>query len=878
MTAKLSSQVDRRSRERGLSYFLNDAVDLLEGDEWSVDATVQGTRLYYVTISRGEDAFEVSCTCPYHERELLTCKHIWAAFLAAEQEGYLEGLDPTVPVRIEDAGAEIPQKKIKPPPPAKRNQPPAWQHQLHGLRNAMEAEENRARSETLPERELLYFIDLLDASAHGRLTIEVAQREKKLNGDWGKLKNKKIRWDEIDHMPDPADRRIMVVLLGAQDQTSGGHSPYYYDSAASRFTLTQALAEIVLPAMCATGRCYLRASLGAEQHSPVRWDGEDAWELWLKIAHEDGGERYRVTGSLRREGTEMDIAKPAALVPGGVVIYDDQVARLRDFGAFGWISLLRAQGSLLVPTKQAEEFVGELVRLPRQPQLELPNELKFDVVHGRPQPRLRLKPAERHSWQRSSLVGELSFSYDGELIPHGSSGQSIYQKDRRRLIRRDLESEMAAEKRLKALGFRKGYATRDDEFELLPDHLPKVVRALTHEGWKVEAEGKLFRAPGELHIEISSGIDWFELQGGAQFGAMAVPLPQLILAIKRGEQTVRLDDGTLGIVPEEWLKKYALLADLGNLEENRLRFARQQAGLLDALLATEPQVKVDAAFERLRREIRNFSGIKAVDPPANFSGQLRDYQREGLGWLCFLQRFGFGGCLADDMGLGKTVQVLALLESRRELRGGGAPGDAARSNIPSLVVVPRSLVFHWKGEAARFTPKLQILDHTGAARLKPGDHFNEYDLVITTYGTLRRDAVLFKDVRFDYCILDEAQAIKNARTLSAKAARLLRADHRLALSGTPVENHVGELWSLFEFLNPGMLGSASVFRRARNPDLHTRDLLARALRPFILRRTKGQVARELPPKTEQTIYFDLEPREKTLYDELRTYYRARLLK
>ena len=248
---------------------------------------------------------------------------------------------------------------------------------------------------------------------------------------------------------------------------------------------------------------------------------------------------------------------------------------------------------------------------------------------------------------------------------------------------------------------------------------------------------------------------------------------------------------------------------------NHLRFTRPQAGLLDALLASEPAMTADAVFERVRQELRSFAGISAADPTADFSGELRDYQREGLGWLYFLQRFGFGGCLADDMGLGKTIQVLALLESRRDLRA----QNGKESHRPTLVVVPRSLVFHWKREAARFAPKLKILDHTGGARLKPGDHFDEYDVVITTYGTLRRDALQFKDLRFDYCILDEAQAIKNAGTLSAKAARLLHADHRLAMSGTPVENHLGELWSLFEFLNPGMLGSASMFGRAgRNPD------------------------------------------------------------
>jgi SNF2 family DNA or RNA helicase len=303
-------------------------------------------------------------------------------------------------------------------------------------------------------------------------------------------------------------------------------------------------------------------------------------------------------------------------------------------------------------------------------------------------------------------------------------------------------------------------------------------------------------------------------------------------------------------------------------------------GLIDALIAAEGEVKTDDAFARLRDELRSFTGIETAEAPPSFVGQLRDYQREGLGWMNFLRRFGFGGCLADDMGLGKTVQALALLEARRTARNepsvAGKTGGFARA---SLVVVPRSLVFHWKREAARFAPELRVLEHAGAGRRKPGAHFSEYDIVLTTYGTLRRDALQLKDQRFDYCVLDEAQAIKNSATLSAKAARLVRADHRLAMSGTPVENHLGELWSLFEFLNPGMLGNASRFGGAgRNPDEPTREILSRALRPFILRRTKEQVARELPEKTEQTLYCDLEPREKRLYDELRDYYRTRLLR
>jgi len=878
LTANISAQVDRVTQHRGRSYFLRGAVNSLEGDAWHVEATVQGTRQYHVSISRAKNSFEVSCSCPYYERELDTCKHIWATFLAAEQEGYLEGSGDVTPPRIQEAspGSFLDEKPAR-PPRAKKPPAPSWKQQLQGLLGTMKAEESQSRWPS--ERELVYLIDVQDTLASQRLTVEVAQRDRKMDGSWGKLKSRRIRFHEIASLSVPGDRRILALLLGAREEMSYRYSSYYYDSAPSSYALAQPVWDVVLPLMCATGRCFLRVSLIADEHAPVRWDDGDPWELWLKITLEDAGERYLVTGLLRRAETEMELAKPALLLAGGLVFYDGRVARLQDFGAFGWISLLRERGSLSIPKKEADHFLAELLHLPRRPQLELPEELKFETVSQRPKPCLIIKPGERNAWSRAHLVGELSFEYEGEVIPHKRPGQSIYQKERRRLILRDLETEIAAEKRLKQLGFRRGYSTEDSELELLPDHLAKVVRALTNEGWRVEAEGKLYRTPTELRMDISSGIDWFDLGGGAQFGEVTVSLPELLLALKRGEHTVRLDDGTLGILPEEWLKKYGLLAGLASVQGNHLRFTRSQIGLLDALLAAEPEVTADAIFERTRHELNNFSGVKPADAPADFSGQLRDYQREGLGWLGFLQRFGFGGCLADDMGLGKTVQVLALLESRRELRARSSASHEIKSPRPSLVVVPRSLVFHWKREAARFAPKLRILDHTGAARLEPGDHFGEYDVVITTYGTLRRDALQFKNLRVDYCILDEAQAIKNAGTLSAKAVRLLSADHRLALSGTPVENHLGELWSLFEFLNPGMLGSASVFGRAgRNPDAQTRSLLARALRPFILRRTKGQVARELPPKTEQTIYCDLEPREKKLYDELRAYYRSRLLK
>ena len=268
---------------------------------------------------------------------------------------------------------------------------------------------------------------------------------------------------------------------------------------------------------------------------------------------------------------------------------------------------------------------------------------------------------------------------------------------------------------------------------------------------------------------------------------------------------IELGDGSMGMLPEEWLKKYGMLADLGTAENGHLRFSRPQVGLLDALLAAQPEIQVDAAFEKVRQTLRQFEGVVPLDAPPGFHGELRPYQREGLGWLDYLQKFGFGGILADDMGLGKTIQVLALLQRRRARR---------QAKGPSLVVVPRSLVFNWIAGGRASSPRGSACSTTPAPAATPSARqFDDYDLIITTYGTLRTDIAELTQFEFDYVILDEAQAIKNAESQSAKAARLLRGRHRLAMSGTPIENHLGELWSIFEFLNPGMLGSDAVFKR-----------------------------------------------------------------
>jgi superfamily II DNA or RNA helicase len=818
-----------------------------------------------VELVRDRQAVRVRCTCSRYEDRRENCEHIWAALLETEAKGYLggHGSDPLFVVPHDTEAREYPGH-----PGRLGLQPitPEWERFLNRFRQPTPAPE--PSSPLAPGAEIIYILDGTRAE-DGVLFFEVQSRRPLQSGGWSKPANARVPRDQIQRLPDPLDRHVLAALAGgANDNYAYGYYEYQ-TNVPNRYRLHHPLREVILAQVGPSGRCFLRSPKTTDLQ-PLTWDEGPPWELALEVVPE-GGKAYRLSGGLRRPEERLPLSEAVLLLPGGPIVWRDRLGRFDDHGAFDWVDALKRQESLKVPAEHAERLVAGLLELPHLPRLELPETLRYQEVHEAPRPRLVVRPEKGRSYgpRQSRLVGDLSFLYDGVEVASGHPGQVVVQTARKRLIRRDPASEQQAEAELARVGFKiVEMYNSPPERELSARNLPRVVRELLGKGWLVEAEGKLYRKAGAFKMEVTSGIDWFELHGSVDFDGQRVSLPQLLAALRRGDNMVRLDDGTFGLLPEEWLKKFAPLAGVGSEQQDHLRFRRTQTGLLDALLSSQPEATCDEVFARAREELRSFAGVEPADPAAGFQGRLREYQREGLGWLHFLHRFGFGGCLADDMGLGKTVQVLALLEARREKR------PAA-----SLVVMPRSLVFNWKAEAARFTPQLRVLDHTGIERAKTVEPFDDHDVVLTTYGTLRRDVSFLKDYRFDYCILDEAQAIKNASSDSAKAARLVQSEHRLAMSGTPVENHLGELWSLFEFLNPGMLGTATIFQTGagRNPDPETRALLARGLRPFILRRTKEQVARDLPEKTEQTVYCELEGEQRRHYDQLRDFYRGQLL-
>jgi superfamily II DNA or RNA helicase len=692
-------------------------------------------------------------------------------------------------------------------------------------------------------------------------------RDRKMNGDWGKPRPARGigARDELDDR----EREVFERLLGARSPFWGGYG-YGYGYELSQFELRGILLSDVLPVLCGTERCLMRVD-AAHEPTALRWDDGPPWRLSISVHCNEAG--YRLTGQITR-GEEMMAPDHPVLVldgrPFGVLLTGTHAARLDAGGAFPWLAALRREGVLEFPTDAREDLTDALMKV-SPVVVELPEELRVETLACDPQPRLRLAPSVvRHD----RLRADLAFDYGGARVEPGTPGLVVRPAGSARAFLRNAEAERRAEATLREQGARFEWDYQNHGRVLhLPSHkMPRVVRSLVSNGWHVEASGRIVRQPGTMSVSVQSGVDWFELHGHVEYDTRRAPLPALLAALDKGEQFVTLDDGTLGVLPEEWLRRHATVGRLGTRSSDHLRFTRSQAGLLDALIAGVPEATWDEAFAGMRVKLQSLEGVRPEDPPPAFSGTLRDYQRDGLGWLLYLQQFGFGGCLADDMGLGKTVMVLALLAARR--------AAAADDRRPSLVVAPRSVVFNWREEARRFTPELRVIEYLGTGRAEMRGRLPEHDVVLTTYGTLRRDAPALTAAAFDYVVLDEAQAIKNASSVSAKATRVLHARHRLALSGTPIENHLGELWSLFEFLNPGLLSSGSAFAKSSagaKLDDEAVALLAKGLRPFILRRTKEQVAKELPEKTEQTLHCELERPQRVLYDELRQHYRRRLL-
>lgn len=445
--------------------------------------------------------------------------------------------------------------------------------------------------------------------------------------------------------------------------------------------------------------------------------------------------------------------------------------------------------------------------------------------------------------------------------------------------------------------------SREDADNALYD----LIEAVGYNRKKFEDAGLIIRTGSldrpytldRVEIKLSHQVvnDWFDLKAVVIIGQFTIPFTRFRRNILEGIREYTLPDGTVALLPEEWFARYRGLFEMGREKDDNLLLHKQHFSIFSEAVSDE---HCDTC-ERLGKLVMP-EKLAILPAPVGLKAELRPYQQEGVSWLHFLQSNDLGGCLADDMGLGKTLQTLALLMwNREQSRPQEEPSNGSFNYMESqnnrqmtlfgeepppatsLIIVPASLCHNWHNEIRRFCPSLRTLIHYGAARDRSPFRFSRYDIIISSYHTVRQDIELFTSIEFFYVVLDESQHIKNPSSHLYRSVMRLRARHRLVLTGTPVENSLTDLWTQLNFVNPGLLGSLAFFRREfakpieKNFEEEKENRLRKIIQPFIMRRTKEMVVSELPPVTEQVIQCDMSDDQAAIYEREKSAVRNTIL-
>jgi non-specific serine/threonine protein kinase len=883
-----SQYADAQSIQRGRAYYKDgrvwnvelvtdhQAVCVVDGDSSEYEVTIQ------VHKKSGELAFD--CDCPYADAHF--CKHMIAAALAVSE--YLKDEDDS-DEDDEEEGNIIPAPASTPGKD--------WQNKL---KETLAMAPRRAPSSNLARYVAVILLTRSQMAHYGYGSTARASYSYSVeplvikSNEWYKLAGEEKKTpQEINSFLETnkkwikAAERMFQQLnpLGCLNLDSDAASLVNILSDSMRYgmgssnlaTLLSMLAKFDIPIF-----------LGSRYPDKIdRRVHLLAAPIDIRIDMQSDESKLTLQAGYEHEGIFKHIQKQVETISNNPawVLIDNTIARLRNAQALSILASLPIE----IPAQKVElfreQYFAQIAQL-------LP--IRSDIIHWQD---INAEPSARlylHDDKDQTLRADLRFGYGEHELPLGRDDSFAVQTvpDSWDLIRIHRKPEIEQHffqlltdpsYRLKRAGSNFPYGTLELRARAHPfDFLLHSVPQLTQAGFEIYGEdnlkiGRINRNVAALRVSITTGIDWFDLQTFVEFGQQQISFHDVRKALKRKEHYVKLADGSVGQIPEEWLDKYKHLWGMAEETADGFRVSDFHLPLLDKLLEDDETLRPPAELTKRRERFRHFEQIAPQPLPQHFRGQLRPYQKHGFDWLHFLKEYNFGGILADDMGLGKTVQVLAYLQSLQEHRAGPGRGAA------TLLVVPKSLITNWQRESEKFTPTLRFLEYLGNFRSKDTILFNEYDLVLTTYGTMLRDIEILRGYHFDHIILDESQAIKNPLAKGAKAARLLKADHRVVMTGTPVENNTFELWSQFAFLNPGLLGSMDYFKQAfANPiesggDEKAMGMLKNLVYPFILRRTKEQVAPELPPRTERIVYTDMDGAQKKLYAQTREKYRAELL-
>lgn len=507
---------------------------------------------------------------------------------------------------------------------------------------------------------------------------------------------------------------------------------------------------------------------------------------------------------------------------------------------------------------------------------------------------------------RGTTVLILNYKYQGMMISAGDNQKSLTLFDDTagdftfRKYQRDFDWEGNCRRKLEDFGFYSddgiNFSFSDSDSQGSNDKLSMIeainqsFNEITESGFSLTSRLDSVYNLKPVNIEISSQMvnDWFDLRVFVIIGEWKIPFISFRKNILGGIREYMLPDGSFAVLPETWFSKYKNIFEFGKSTDESIRIHKQHFSLLGDKLLGENHPMTEKLEKLLIPD-----EIAEIQPPAGLHCSMRQYQSEGLNWLAFLQSAGLGGCLADDMGLGKTIQTLALLQHNKETLKAPvseeAPGQLKlfkeeQEKLTSLIIVPASLIFNWENEIKRFVPGMLVRSHKGTQRKKNTGWFADYDIIISSYHTVRQDIEIFSAFKFHYIILDESQVIKNPGSAIYRTMTRLVSDFKLVLTGTPVENSLTDLWSQLNFVNPGLLGDLSFFRREfakpieKAGDDKKEFNLRKIIKPFILRRTKQMVAIDLPPLTEQTVFCDMTEEQFRIYDEEKSAVRNSILK
>lgn len=876
LTTKTSSLFDSIIKARGVEYFNSGAVKpkVVEADVFK--AEVAGSRIYDVKLlwspskSFGKFNLFMDCSCPYFESTDL-CKHLWAAVLFAnnlefgKRADLLDEQKNHYETEYEEDGDETDNSRVDHwashySEPTKKPWQKVFSEVLEEYRSSMSYD--RSVLDPRKERWAYYSLWPVDSYSEKGIRVEFYKKERTKIGKIGAFKSFRMKKADVSSFQDVLDQRALALLTGLKKY--GSDFDY---SGQKEVIVPSALIHLIIPKILETQRACFGAPL-EDKFTPLKFDAEP-YESNFELGLSQGPKAQLSLDAFFIKGSvKIPIKDVTHLIPDMNIFFTcEVVGSYRPSGPIQLLEHLYSEGMIICSEKEIGQFIERLVGVPFARFPEIPKSLGWKKTTLTCQPLLKvLLHSTDFEGQQSYREAEIHFKYGQNTYQAGQFGTPKVDLKEKLLLLRDIEKEenyVAGLKALTALRLCQG-----------PDGAPLVqfienffnsIIELNKLGWEIQIENQRVVRNSKFDIQITSGIDWLDVEGKIDFNGETYSIPEILKNLQGRTSWIKLRSGELGLLPEEIIKKYTALKNLGEVQGDKIRFQSQQALFLDTLLNEEKTLIADRQFQNMISRLKGFEKIKMMPAPKGFKGKLRDYQMHGLSWLCFLKEYGFGGCLADDMGLGKTIQVLALLQNEKKEKA-----------LPTLIVVPKSLIYNWMNEAAKFTPALKIIVYAGQGRKELLSEIDKYDIILITYQTLRNDVQHFIDINFNYVILDEAQMIKNPSSQAAKAVKLLRAKNRLVLTGTPIENHFGDLLSIFQFLNPGLYANKNLMNGpVETINEHTLWIL-KGLRPFILRRTKEEVLKDLPEKTEQVLYCEMTPEQKSEYEKLKEFYRAKL--